>query len=94
MANLVIPNVDDELQARIAAQAAAHGLSVEDEARCVLRRAFFGALEFPKPKAKESLADIARRLFGPEHGFDLELPPRNAALDRPPPDFSGPEFDG
>jgi hypothetical protein len=30
-------------------------------------------------------------LFGPEHGVELEIPPRDAAQDRPPPDFSGPE---
>jgi hypothetical protein len=39
---------------------------------------------------EETLADLALRLFGPAHGVELELPPRRAADDRPPPDFSGP----
>lgn len=34
----------------------------------------------------ENLADIARRLFGPEGGVELDLPPRGPG--REPPDFA------
>ena len=32
---------------------------------------------------------IARRLFGPERGVELDLPPRRADIARPPVDFNG-----
>ena len=41
---------------------------------------------------REHLVDVAHRLFGPEHGIDLDLPSRGSAPARPPPDFSGPEY--
>lgn len=47
-----------------------------------------------EPRNEESLTDLARRLFGPEHGVDLDMPPRDATQERRPPfDFSGPEWD-
>jgi plasmid stability protein len=52
---------------------------MEEEARHILRE----SLDRQRP---ETAADIARELFGPEHGFELDLPPRVAF--RPPPDFS------
>lgn len=39
----------------------------------------------------EPLADFVRRLFGPENGFDFEVPKLSGSLRVP--DFSGPEFD-
>ena len=38
------------------------------------------------------MVDLARRLFGPEHGVDLDIPPRASDLEREPPDFSGPDY--
>jgi plasmid stability protein len=68
-------------------RAAAHRRSLDDEeARELLRSAAADQVSAPE----ETLADLALRLFGPAHGVELELPPRRAADDRPPPDFSGP----
>src|SRR5580692_4764747 len=37
----------------------------------------------PPKTPREHIVDIARRLFGPEHGIELEIPPRGAAPERP-----------
>ena len=89
MTSLLIRNVDAALHARLKVQAAAHRRSLEEEARELLRTSL--ARQESKPDTQENLADIARRLFGPQHGVDLDIPPRRAAEDRPPPDFSGPD---
>lgn len=52
---------------------------MEEEARKILRESLGGVPEV-------SAADIFRELFGPEHGVELDLPPRGSF--RPPPDFS------
>lgn len=87
MASLFIRNVDDALHARPKEAAARHSRSLEEEARELLRAAVARQGE---PRAEESLTDTARGLFGPEHGVNLDVPPRDADQDRPPPDFSGP----
>jgi hypothetical protein len=51
------------------------------EARLLLQ----SALAAPAAEAADGLLGLAQRLFGPEHGIDLALPPREIA--RPPPDF-------
>lgn len=79
MASIIIRNIEDGLKARLKARATAHGCSMEQEARQILHE----SLDRERP---ETVADIARELFGPKHGFDLNLPPRSAL--RPPPDFS------
>lgn len=48
---------------------------------------------FPDQADQPSLMEIARRLFGPDHGIELELPPRSAELVRPPVDFAKTEYD-
>ncbi len=88
MASLLIRNLDDTLHARLKASAAAHRHSLEEEARALLRAAV-ARRESPR----ESLVALARRLFGPEHGADLALPPRGAAPASAPPDFSSPDPD-
>lgn len=85
MATLLIRNVDPTLHARLKARAAAHHRSLEEEARTLLRTGL--ARGEPETQA-EDLVSLATRLFGPEHGVELNLPPRDAAQDRPPPDFS------
>ncbi len=89
MPSLLIRNVDPPLHARLKARAAQHRRSLEEEARELLRN----ALARDENESGQSLLDAAERLFGKEHGVDLELPPRSAEIERPPPDFSGPEFD-
>jgi plasmid stability protein len=85
MASLLIRNVDPALHARLKARAAAHHRSLEDEARSLLRT---GLARQERETQAEDLVALATRLFGPENGVDLALPPRDAQ-DRPPPDFSG-----
>lgn len=86
MATLLIRNVDPALHARLKARAAAHRRSLEEEARTLLRT----GLARGEPEAQaEDLVSLAARLFGPEHGVALDLPPRDRSQDRAPPDFSG-----
>ena len=89
MASVRFGNVDTVLHTRLKASAAAHRRSLEEEAR-ELRRAAVARQETP---LRENLGALARRLFGPEHGADLDLPPRDNTMGRSPPDFSGPEYD-
>lgn len=89
MVSMLIRHVDEALHARLKASAAAHRRSVEEEARELLRAAV--ARQDSPPR--ENLATLARRLFGPTGGIDLDIPPREGAPERSPPDFSGPEHD-
>lgn len=89
MASLLIRNVDDALHARLKAAAARHRRSLEEEARELLRVAVARRDEAPQ----EHIVDLAHRLFGPENGVDLDIPPRGGAASRLPPDFSDPGFD-
>lgn len=82
MASLLIRNVDAALHARLRQRAAKHHRSLEEEVRALLRTAVAGQPE------EEHIVDLALRLFGPKHGFDLDIPPRDAEPERPPPDFS------
>jgi antitoxin FitA len=79
MASITIRKLDDQLKIRLKHRAIRHGRSMEEEARNILRE----SLDRDKP---ETMADIARELFGPEHGFELDIPPRERF--RPPPDFA------
>jgi len=79
MASITIQNIEDSLKTRLKARAAEHGRSMKEEVRQILRESI--ARQRP-----ETLGDIARELFGPKHGFKLDLPPRGKF--RPPPDFS------
>ena len=79
MASITIRNLDPTVKERLRVRAARHGRSMEDEARRILGE----ATDTPEPR--ESLADIALSLFGPEHGVDLDLPRRDPARD--PPNF-------
>lgn len=78
MASITIRNIEDRLKTRLRIRAAEHRRSMEEEARCILR----DVLDRQTPR---SLTQLARELFGPEHGVDLELPPR--AQGREPPNF-------
>jgi plasmid stability protein len=89
MASVLIRNVDDALHTRLKASAAAHRRSLEEEARELLRA---GVARQDTPP-RENLVAIARRLFGPDHGADLDIPSRGTAPVRSPPDFSGREYD-
>ena len=88
MASVLIRNVDETLHARLKARAAAHHRSLEEEARELLR----AAVARQGAPARENLVTLARRLFGSEHGADLDIPPRGSGPTPVPPDFSGPEY--
>ena len=89
MPSLLIRNVDAALHTRLKEHAAAHHHSLEEEARELLRTAVARQATAPR----ENIVDLARRFFGPEHGVDLDIPPRGSAPRSPPPDFSGPDYD-
>jgi plasmid stability protein len=86
MASLLIRNVNEALHTRLKARAAEHRRSLEEEARELLR----AGVARQEAAPRENLVDIARRLFGREHGADLDIPPRGGAPHRPPPDFTDP----
>lgn len=87
MATLVIRNFDGGLHATLKARAAAQGRSMEEEARLLLRD---GLATEPLPDG-ETLASAMRALFEPLGGADF--PNVREPGQRPPPDFSGPEWD-
>lgn len=78
MASITIRNIEDSVKARLRIRAAERGRSMEEEARCILRDAL-------DRERSRTILDLARELFGREHGVDLELPPR--AKVREPPNF-------
>jgi antitoxin FitA len=79
MATLTIRRLDPAVKERLRVRAAQRGHSMEEEARRILSESC------AQPPREENLADIALRLFGEEHGVDLELPPRETG--REPPSF-------
>ena len=87
MATLVIRNVEDALHTRLKSEAAAHGRSMEEEARLILR----DRLNTAPAASNASWVDAIRALFEPLEG--LELPEIERDLPRDPPDFSRPERD-
>jgi plasmid stability protein len=89
MTSLLIRNLDPVLHARLKARAAEHRRSLEEEARELLR----AGIARQEAETGENLVELARRLFGPEHGIDLDIPPRGAAPASLPPDFAEPEAD-
>jgi antitoxin FitA len=89
MVSLLIRNVDEALHTRLKARAREQRRSLEEEARELLREAVFRKEITPR----ENLVDIARRLFGPERGVALDIPPRGGSPVSPPPDFTDPGYD-
>jgi plasmid stability protein len=87
MATLVIRDVEPELHTRLKAQAAAHGRSMEEEVRSVLRQSIAASSSDLSPKFGQAM----RALFEPLGGFELEE--ANRETPRDPPDFIGPEWD-
>jgi plasmid stability protein len=69
MPNLSVRKLDEETFAMLRIQAARHGVSMEEEARRILRRAV---------RAPARLGDLAQQLFGDKYGVELDLPDRPA----------------
>ena len=81
MASMTIRNLDDGLKQRLRIRAAAHGRSMEDEARDILRAALSAGEVRPR-----NLAAAMRARIAPLGGVTLVLLPREAIRDVP--DFS------
>lgn len=81
----MVEDADEALHLRLQASAAAHSRSVGDEARKLLREVV------AQRREPEHLVDWALCLFGPEHGFDLDITPRGSGPFRPPPNFDDPD---
>ena len=64
MASLSVRKLDEETLTRLRARAASHGVSMEEEARRILKEAV---------SAPERLGDLALQMFGAHYGLDLEL---------------------
>ncbi len=68
MASLSVRRIDEETLTQLRLQAARHGVSMEEEARRILKQAV---------SAPERLGDLAVRLFSAAYGdTELELPER------------------
>lgn len=77
MASITIRNLAPAVKERLRVRAARQGHSMEAEARAILQSVL------DRPARQESLASIMRELFGPEHGVELQLPPREQGRNPP-----------
>ena len=84
---LVIRNIDTTLHATLKRYAAAHGHSMEEEVRCILR----DRLAVAPLDGGTGWVDAIRALVEPLGGIDLPELERERLRD--PPDFAGPEWD-
>ncbi len=82
MASMTISNIDETLARRLKERAAAHGRSMEAEARDILSAALLGGTEERMP---DNLYDAIRAVVEPIGGIELELAPRQPV--REPPRF-------
>lgn len=80
MATLTIRNVDEAIKTGLRLRAAAHGHSMEEEARQILKL----AVQLPHPQ--NNLGSRIHERFASAGGGDLMLPDRVGI--RTPPDFS------
>ncbi len=67
MANLSVRKLDDNTYERLRTRAAQHGVSMEEEARRILKRAI---------AAPDRMGDLFLMYFGPANGIKLEIPSR------------------
>lgn len=65
MASLSVRKLDAETIALLRIRAAEHGVSMEEEARQIIKLAV---------SAPSQLGDMALQFFGADHGIELELP--------------------
>lgn len=69
MANLSIRKLDDDVFSRLRLLAAAHGVSMEEEVRQILKQAVTHQIR---------LGDMALQLFGETDGIELDMPEHKA----------------
>jgi antitoxin FitA len=87
VAALTIRNLDEETKRALRVRAALHGVSMEQEARLILKSAVLP--KRPEPGHGGDLPgkrfyDSVRSLVEQEGGFDLEIPQRNKEMRDPP----------
>lgn len=70
MGSVTIRDISDDLEQRLRMRAAAHGHSIEEEARAILREAL---TEYPSPA---NLASAIHDRFAPMGGVELNIPSR------------------
>jgi len=80
MSEITIAGMHERLVARLRERAAAHGVSVNEEARVILER---DLAQPPQPPSR--LGSALRDIFAETGGADLELPQRDPV--REPPRF-------
>lgn len=83
MATLMIRNLDDNTKQALRFRAASHGVSMEQEARVILKKALNGAAT-AEHGAGENWYQSIRKLVKQHGGFDLEIPPRSKSMREPP----------
>ncbi len=67
MASLSVRRIESEVYDRLQVRAERHGVSMEEEVRRILKHAV---------AAPDRLGELAVECFGPVHGVELQLPPR------------------
>jgi len=78
MASFTIRKLDESLMRKLRTRAARRGLSMEAEARDILRAALAEV-----PDHGDHLADVMRRGFQSIGGVELWIPPRGPAREQP-----------
>ena len=78
MSTITIRNLPDDLKARLRLAAAAHGHSMEEEVRAILRRVLTA-----KPEPSSNLGDRIHSRFAKLGGVELELPQRRERVRKP-----------
>ena len=78
MSTITIRNLPDDLKSRLRLAAAAHGHSMEEEVRAILRRVLTA-----KPAPSGGLGDRIHSRFAKLGGVDLELPQRRERVRKP-----------
>ena len=80
MATMTIRRLEDSTKERLRVRASRHGISMEEEAREILKSALTG-----KAAGEKNLAESIRRRFDPLGGVELPVIPREPM--RQPPNF-------
>ena len=81
MTTLIIPDLDDDLQATLRTLAARHGRSMEEEARGILRQVL---------TQHQSSTPLGQRLVQRFRGVAVDLPLPTRHLPRTPPQWDDP----
>lgn len=69
MSSISVRRIDETTLEQLRARAALHGVSMEEEVRCIIQAAVSGPARF---------GDLAVSTFGAEHGVDMDLPGHDA----------------